>query len=53
MFEITVFFLFLIVSVQMIVRYCPWGYCPVWTKHTLWAGMHKNITKIEKIHIST
>jgi len=42
MFEIILFFLFLIDPVQLMARYYRKGICPVWTKHTLWAGIHKN-----------
>jgi len=48
MFEITLFFLFLIDSVQQIAKYYSEGICPVWAKYTLCARMHKNIIKIKK-----
>jgi len=35
MIEITLLLLFLIDSVQQIVRYYRKGFCPVWAKHTL------------------
>jgi len=46
MFEVTLFFLFLIDSVQQIIRYHRKGIFPVWAKPTLWARIHKKITEI-------
>ena len=46
MFEFTLFFLFLIDSMQQISRCYRKGVCPVWAKHTLWAGIYKNVTEI-------
>jgi len=43
MFEITLFLLFLIDSVQWIARYYRKWICPGWAKHTLWATIPKNI----------
>jgi len=48
MLNITLFFLFLIDSVQEIGRYYRKGLCLVWAKHTLCARIHKNIIKITK-----
>jgi len=51
MFEITLFFLFLIVSAQQMIRYYRKGICPVWAKHTTWARVHKNFIKITNFRI--
>jgi len=40
MFEIPLFFLLLIDSVQKIARYYRKGVCPIRAKHTLWARIH-------------
>jgi len=46
MFEIALFFLLLIDSLQQIAGNYLEGVCPVRAKHTLWARIHKNITEI-------